>query len=522
METRSNIQPASVGISDILYLLPGKPNDPSPPDNATRVRLNPTLTWGYSFGRQGDMSRQFTPITYTVYLDTCLNPKIIVAADTITTKINEPWNGNVTVSVSLDQVDLKVNTVYYWKVGIRDAVGASQTSDIWHFTTREEISLPLVTTTPVTTFTGVTATVGGNVLLDGECYTDRGIFIGTSKPVELTGTKIKMGNGVGSFSTLLTGLNLNTTYYVKAYAINLKGTVYGDEVSFTTNPDYDLPTLTTTLDSYTDKSARSGGNIVYDGGAHITERGVCWSLSENPTISDNKTTEGPGTGSFNSTLTGLSFLTTYYIRAYATNSTGTGYGNQISLTTLGTLTDKDSNLYYTKLIGNHIWMISNLKTTRLNDGTSIQNVTNSSEWSVITTPGYCWYNNDIANKTIYGALYNWTAANSDKLCPTGWHVSTDDDWDDLIHLFGGHYVAGDNLKSTTGWMSTHTTDNESGFNGLPGGYLSSGYGFLDCGSTGIWRANPFYLILYSSSSSASFSSNYGEKIWLSVRCVKDY
>ncbi len=153
-------------------------------------------------------------------------------------------------------------------------------------------------------------------------------------------------------------------------------------------------------------SAICGGNITNDGGTSITARGVCWSASPNPTTTNSKTTDGTGTGTFTSTITGLSTVTTYYARAYATNSTGTTYGNEITFKTFfGEVIDIEGNIYPTVKIGEQIWMAENLKTTKYNDGTAIPNVPGNSTWAALTTGAYCWFNNDITLKNIYGAIF---------------------------------------------------------------------------------------------------------------------
>ncbi|HBE40416.1 MAG TPA: hypothetical protein DDW27_04300 [Bacteroidales bacterium] len=130
----------------------------------------------------------------------------------------------------------------------------------------------------------------------------------------------------------MTGLQPVTKYYFRAYATNSIGTAYGNQLSVTTYSN--LPTLTTeVVSSITISSAKSGGNITYDGYSSIIGRGVCWNTSGNPTIDDNKTIDGTGPGAFTSSITGLQEKTKYYIKAYATNANGTGYGGERSFST---------------------------------------------------------------------------------------------------------------------------------------------------------------------------------------------
>ncbi len=139
-----------------------------------------------------------------------------------------------------------------------------------------------------------------------------------------------------------------------------------------------------------------------------------------------------------------------------------------------TNTDADGNVYTSVTIGTQVWMIENLKTTKFNDGTDIPLITDNTAWSNLTTPAYCWYdNNDLTYKTDYGALYNWYAVNTGKLCPIGWHVPSIEEWITLIDYLGGYVIASGKLieTSTTHWQSPHTwVTNETNFTALPGGY----------------------------------------------------
>jgi uncharacterized protein (TIGR02145 family) len=197
--------------------------------------------------------------------------------------------------------------------------------------------LPTVTSTEITSITTTSAVSGGNITSDGGAsITVRGICWNSSTGPSTTNNKTTDGIGSGSFTSNLTGLTAGITYYVRAYATNSVGTAYGDELSFTTSAAAAVvPTLTTSVISdITQTSATSGGNITSNGGASVTARGVCWSTIANPTIADAKTTDGAGTGAFLSNITGLVAGTTYHVRAYATNSYGTAYGEDKIFITL--------------------------------------------------------------------------------------------------------------------------------------------------------------------------------------------
>ncbi len=197
-------------------------------------------------------------------------------------------------------------------------------------------SLPTLTTTAVTSITSTTAASGGNISNDGGAtVTARGVCWSTSPNPVVTGNHTTDGTGAGAFASNITGLAATTTYYIRAYATNSVGTAYGNEISFsTTNTTTALPTVTTAaITSITTITASGGGNVTADGGAAVTARGVCWSTTPGPVATGNHTTDGSGTGTFVSALTGLTAATIFYVRAYATNSVGTAYGNEISFTT---------------------------------------------------------------------------------------------------------------------------------------------------------------------------------------------
>ena len=198
------------------------------------------------------------------------------------------------------------------------------------------IVVPTVTTSAVTQITETSAVAGGNVTADGGAsVTERGVVYGTLENPTVGNSKVVGGNGTGMFTCNLTGLQPNTKYYVRAYAVNKKGTVYGEQVSFTTLTPIVVPTVMThVITQIAETTAVAGGNVTADGGASVTERGVVYGISENPTVGNSKVVGGSGTGTFTCNLTGLQPNTKYYVRAYAVNKKGTAYGEQVSFTTL--------------------------------------------------------------------------------------------------------------------------------------------------------------------------------------------
>jgi hypothetical protein len=195
---------------------------------------------------------------------------------------------------------------------------------------------PVVTTGGVSAITQTTAGCGGNVTGDGGAeVTARGVCFNTSENPETSNSKTSDGKGTGSFTSTLTSLTPGTKYYVRAYATNSEGTAYGSQVSFTTSPVLLATLITSTVSSITGTTVISGGNITSDGGGSITAKGVCWAETVNPTTSDNKTNDGTGSNSFTSNITGLTPGKIYHVRAYAVNSLGTAYGNDLQFTTGG-------------------------------------------------------------------------------------------------------------------------------------------------------------------------------------------
>ena len=229
--------------------------------------------------------------------------------------------------------NLSPNTTYYLRAYASNSSFTRYGNEL-SFTT-SSIVLPFVNTNSVSNITQISATCGGLVSNDGGASViSRGISWSTSpNPTNALSTKTVDGTGIGGFSSSISGLTANTTYYVRAYASNSIGLSYGSEKIFTTQ-GLTVPVLTTsTATSITFNSALSGGDISSDGGSLVSSRGLCWDTLPSPTINNQKTTDGSQTGSFTSSLTGLVAGKTYYIRAYAVNGVGVAYGNEVSFTT---------------------------------------------------------------------------------------------------------------------------------------------------------------------------------------------
>lgn len=363
-------------------------------------------------------------------------------------------------------------------------------------TTIIALALPVVTTTPPSNITANSVMLGGEVSSEGgTAVSERGIVYGTSPAPTLGHNRTAIGSGKGTFNKSITGLLPGTKYYVRAYAINSKGTSFGSELNFTTLSS--VPTVTTNVISiFSDIAANVGGTILSNGGLDLTNAGVCYNTAPNPTTSNKILVITSESDTLTGTIKNLLPNTTYYVRAFAINSKGIAYGAQVSFKTDPVLRDIEGNTYKTVIIGDQVWMAENLKTTKYRDGTSIPLVTDGNTWGEIKTPAYCNYNNDINYVATYGRLYNgWAAIETNGICPSGWHVPSAKEWNILINLLGGKQLAGAKLKEagTTHWNAPNSdATNESGFTALPGGirWCNPPGQFIRMNTQGFFRAIP--------------------------------
>jgi uncharacterized protein (TIGR02145 family) len=317
----------------------------------------------------------------------------------------------------------------------------------------------------------------------------------------------------GSANTIISadisGLVPETLYHFRIKAVNSIGTKYGEDMVFTTFGH--KPTIVSC--SFLGISASEGSlrgmvNPNYMTTIVTFEYGTTTSYGNSISAS-----QGPLSGSLNTrvdaTITGLISGTTYHLRVKAVNELGVTYSDDIEFSPPTVITDIEGNEYPTVIIGSQTWMSVNLKVTRFNDGIDIPQVTDPNTWSDLTASAFCWYENEeMTYKDTYGALYNWYAASSDKLCPSGWHVPANDEWITLENYLienGFNYdgSAFENkiakaLASTSGWNSSYAegavgnTDyadkrNATGFTALPGGVRDANARmFGSIGNFGMW------------------------------------
>ena len=317
------------------------------------------------------------------------------------------------------------------------------------------------------------------------------------------------------------------------------------------------PTVTTgSVSAITSTSATVAGNVTADGNSAITACGVCYGTTANPDLTGNHVEAAGTTGEFTVNLTGLTAGTTYYVRAYATNSVGTAYGEAQTFTTttdacngVSSLTDIDENTYNTVAIGTQCWMKENLRTTKYANGTAIEVGTSTST----TIPYRYAPNGNESNVATYGYLYNWVAvmngaSSSDAnpsgvqgICPTGWHVPSDEEWTQLEtyvksqtdYQCSGSYIA-KALASTAGWNTSGTTcavgnipddNNKTGFSVLPAGNYSGSYYNIG-GNASLWSATEggstyaYGCGLNYANAYVARGTSYKENAF-SVRCLRD-
>ena len=339
---------------------------------------------------------------------------------------------------------LNPNTTYYVRAYSVSDYGLAY-GKVLIFTTLSGI--PEVITSEVTDITGDGAICGGIVVDGGGLdVTARGVCWGTDSNPDIDGDHTSEGTGTGSFSSTMTNLTSGTTYYVRAYATTAQATSYGDEMTFTTLSG--IPeVITSEVTGITATTATGGGTVTTDGGLTVTARGVCWGTNHNPTLSDSHTTDGTGTGSFSSALESLNPNTTYYVRAYASNSYVTIYGSEVSFTTEAGGNSGDHNYVDLGLPSGLLWATCNIGADAPEDygdyfAWGETQPKDTYNWS---TYQYCNGSNNTltkyCNKSTYG--YNGFTDNLTTLLPeddaatanwgNDWRMPTKAEWQELYN-----------------------------------------------------------------------------------------
>lgn len=269
------------------------------------------------------------------------------------------------------------------------------------------------------------------------------------------------------------------------------------------------------LSNILDNSATIKGEVISEGSSPVTARGVVWSKNINPTTNDSIIYSGSGIGDFTCTLIDLEPRTQYYCRLFATNSNGTTYSSLQAFTTRGTgyIIDYDNNTYDTVKIGEQIWLKQNLNTTHYRDGSPIIYASDPNDWYLInlSTGKYCNFENDSTYSYYFGRLYNWHAANTNNgLCPDGWKIPDNEDWNELTTTLGGDPLTLETLSS-------------SGFSPVLAGYRQgdpfAGNSLYTCwwSSSNEYNARGFALW---AGHSNMMNINYDNSFGHSVRCIK--
>jgi uncharacterized protein (TIGR02145 family) len=410
--------------------------------------------------------------------------------------------------------------------------------------------LAVISTTPVTNITTITATSGGNITSDGGAVISaNGVCWGTAANPTTSDSKTTDDAGTGQFVSEITGLAAGTTYHVRAYATNSVGTTYGSDMLFATlgqSPSSVTQPATNVMVSGATLNGTVNANYL---STTVTfEYGLTTIYGETVTAGQSPVT-GNITTNVSADISGLTVGITYHFRIKAANSFGTTYGSDVTFTTAdsGTVTDIDGNIYNTITIGTQVWMKENLKTTKYRNGDSIGTTTPATlDISLEITPKYQWaYGGNESNVVLYGRLYTWYAVTDSRdVCPTGWHVPTDAEWTILTdYLTNNGYGYGGSgsdiaksMAATSGWTiyttsgtvgNDQTSNNSSGFSAFPSGSHGSNGAFVNVDDNCLWWSSTetlatyafFRYIIYINSD--VFGNYCGNSTGLSVRCLRD-
>ena len=431
-----------------IALLGCKTEEPqNPPTVITKVANDVTLKNATLNGEVTEEGFSATTDRGFVFSDKNTNPSV---SDT---KIQSGYGKGV-YSIVLDK--LPVNTKYYYKAYATNTKGTAY-GEVQSFTTAD-YKLPTAVTDVPKNITYTTAELGGSVIDEGGgAVSESGFVVGTNASPTITDLKFPLTKGKAAIALIVSKLNVNTKYFVRSYAVNEKGVAYGNEQSFTT-ADYKLPTVKTNAIVLLAYGATLGGQITDDGGLNISERGVCYSFNNNPTITDSKVNIGNGIGDFYTDAVNLKSSTIYYVRAYAINSRGIAYGDQVQFTTKDVPTVKSKT--------GKTWMDRNLGASQVATSSSDDKAygdlyqwgrpADGHENRISRTTTLLSNNDKPLNTTFIISAseepYDWRNPKNDNLwqginsmnnvCPVGFRLPTEKEWLDEISTWNNGTLSG--------------------------------------------------------------------------------
>ena len=342
-------------------------------------------------------------------------------------------------------LNLADNTTYYIRYEVSNKYSQVMSKSVNSFKT-ERLTTPTVLLGSLSEIQETQAKVVMSVVYDGGCsVTEMGVCWSTSSNPTKQNSHTRYDGFAIDAVLEITDLQPNTTYYVRAYAVNKVGVAYSEEQSFTTLSDVKLPTLSTsTITQITGTTAVAGGNVTSDGNASVIERGVVYSTNQNPTTADTKVTSGSGVGEFTCDLTNLQLNTTYYVRAYAVNSMGTAYGEEVSFTTNSAMpfsVSADKQVYFSK--GNlqyhpakNKWRFAENQTDYIGDANKNCDFTYNGwldlfGWS--TNANNFGVSTSVNDNDYSGDFVDWGTNKIGNDAPNTWRTLTYDEWDYLLN-----------------------------------------------------------------------------------------
>jgi uncharacterized protein (TIGR02145 family) len=443
-------------------------------------------------------------------------------------------SGSGTGSFTVNLTSLNASTLYYVRAYATNSAGTSYGNQVT-FTT---LTLPIVSTASISNVTSISATANGNVTSAGSLsVTARGVCYSTNQNPTTSNQCVASGSGIGSFSANISGLSANTLYYVRAYAANLLGTTYGNQLSFTTLASVAPSVATSSISNIGSTTATASGNVTNSGSSAVTARGVCYSTLANPSLLNSCVSAGSGAGSFMVNLTGLSSNVFYYLRAYATNSAGTSYGLNMTFTT--SFGDRDGGTVVVDITNpktGRIWMDRNLGASRAaTSSTDTQAYGDLYQWgrradghqkrtsgitNTLSTTSQPSHGNFII---VSSGPFDWRNPQSNNLwqgvsgvnnpCPVGYRLPTETEWNAEMQSWNSMNVNGAFASPLKLTLSGGRNINGTIYDlGIAGGYSSSTPSILDTGVR--------YLRFDSNSATLNFTS-LPRAHGISVRCIKN-